>query len=98
MNTICKRFALASGTGFCMSAVVWFFVSERSPVYQYFLQQAEMSYGVLLLNLPALFLSRVCFGTPPPPLAVYLACFVQWFALGLALSRLAWRSRERVTR
>ena len=74
-----------------MSLVVWLFVSDASPAYRYLLEQPEAGYGLLLLNLPALFVSRIVTGTPPDPTAVYLTCFAQWFALGFALSLAVWR-------
>lgn len=77
-----------------MSLVVWLFVSESSPAYRYLLEQPGAGYSLLLLDLPALFVSRLVSGSPPAPIVVYVACFVQWFVLGLVLSFFVWRNQH----
>jgi hypothetical protein len=91
MNLWRKPLALALGAGFAMCLAVWLFTNEASPTYVYFMQNPESGYGLLILNLPALFVSRLISGTPPSESIVYAACFLQWFGIGFALSFIIWR-------
>lgn len=63
------------GAGLLMSLLVWLFVSESSPVYRYLLEQHGAGQALLLLNFPALLLSRVVSGTSPTAALVYGLCF-----------------------
>lgn len=92
MELLPKRFALGFAAGVVMAAVVWLNISEASPLYAYLLENPRVGHSLLVLNLPALFISRVVSGTPPSEGVVYLACFFQWLAIGIALSFAIWRS------
>ena len=92
METAHKRLALGLALGIAMSVIIWLNLSEASPAYTYLLENPRVGHSLLVLNLPALFLSRTISGTPPAPFVVYLACFIQWFALGIGLSLAVWRA------
>lgn len=92
MEIMRKRLLFGLALGVTMSAVVWLNISETSPAYAYLLERPRVGHSLLVLNLPALLVSRVLAGTPPAPLVVYLACFVQWLALGIGLSFAIWRT------
>ena len=90
MELVHKRLALGLAVGLGMSFVVWLNLSEASPLFAYLMQNPRVGHSLLVLNLPALFVSRLLSGTPPSAIVVYSACFVQWFALGIGLSFALW--------
>ena len=96
MGTARRRLSIGVALGTFMSAIVWLNLSEASPLYAELLQQPRIGHSLLVLNLPALFLSRLLFGTPPAIGVVVAACFLQWFALGIALSFGIWRGARPV--
>lgn len=93
MELVHKRLVLGLAIGLGMAVIVWLNLSEASPLYAYLMENSRVGHSLLVLNLPALFISRVLSGTPPVAVVVYVACFIQWFALGLGLSFALWRRR-----
>jgi hypothetical protein len=93
MNSAHKCLLLAVGAGAGMTVALWLFIDTASPFYRYLLDRPELGYAVMILNLPVLFAGRMLSGMPPSATPVYLACFLQWCAIGYALSLAVWRSR-----
>jgi hypothetical protein len=90
MDRDIKRLVLAAGAGLTMALSIWLFVGELSPARSY-LQDHAAGHVLMVLNLPALFIGRILSGTPPSEVVVYVACFIQWFAIGLVASAVIWR-------
>lgn len=70
--------------GFAGCVISWILTSEMSPLYEYFLNNANLRNYWGLLNLPVLFVPLV-FNFPDSRFFYFLLIFFQWFVIGVLL-------------